>query len=621
MIVYENTKAKYLNDVRESSIEEIIHSAIQNRLGINVGQNEIRSWQNSLKEMYFILEDKDIPENSRVAIEYRIPQTSKRLDFVITGENEKKQEEVIIVELKQWDKVERTEKDAIVKTRFQQGESEHEHPSYQAWSYAMLLKNFNETVYTENIQISPCAYLHNYTRDGVIDNNFYTDYINKAPIFLKNEKDTFKHFIKTRIRYADQKHTLKRIEYGKIKPSKSLADSLKSMLKGNQEFIMIDDQKLVYETALELSKKANIGNKKVLIVQGGPGTGKSVVAINLLVELTRRGQVTKYVTKNSAPRTVYESMLTGDFKKSQISELFSGSGSFTETHSNYYDALIVDEAHRLNRKSGMFKNKGENQIKEIINSSRLSIFFIDEEQKVTWEDIGDIEEIQKWSKFYNAEVVKVSLSSQFRCNGSDGYIAWLDHVLQIRETANYNLLENDFEFKIIDSAQELRERINEKNKERNKARIVAGYCWNWISKKNKDTYDITIPTEPDFNMKWNLTTDGNLWILKPESVSEAGCIHTCQGLELDYVGVIVGLDLIVRDNKVITVPTSRAKTDTSLNGFKKLAETDKIKAYEKADLIIKNTYRTLMTRGMKGCYVYFTDKETQEYFKKVTSKQ
>ena len=143
---------------------------------------------------------------------------------------------------------------------------------------------------------------------------------------------------------------------------------------------------------------------------------------------------------------------------------------------------------------------------------------------------------------------------------------------------------------------------------------MAGYCWNWESKKNKSAKDISFP-EFNFGMQWNLASDGNLWIMAPESVSEIGCIHTCQGLEVDYVGVIVGDDFVIRDGKAVTNPDKRAKTDASLKGYKKELSNNPEETKNKADAIIKNTYRTLMTRGMKGCYVYFTDKETEKYFK------
>lgn len=176
------------------------------------------------------------------------------------------------------------------------------------------------------------------------------------------------------------------------------------------------------------------------------------------------------------------------------------------------------------------------------------------------------------------------------------------------------MTEGEYDFQITDSPIKLRDLIFERNKIKNKARLVAGYCWNWISRHDKALLDIRID-EYGFGMRWNLASDGNLWILAPESVNEVGCIHTCQGLELDYVGVIVGPDLVVRDGKVVTRPENRARTDSSLKGYKKAFKEDSVAAEKKADAIIKNTYRTLMTRGMKGCYVYFMDKETEEYFK------
>ncbi len=386
------------------------------------------------------------------------------------------------------------------------------------------------------------------------------------------------------------------------------------MLNGNQEFIMIDDQKVVYENALALARRSSAENKNVLIVQGGPGTGKSVVAINLLVALTKIGQITQYVSKNAAPRTVYESMLTGTMRRTEIGNLFSGSGSFIDIEKNTFDTLIVDEAQRLNGKSGMFRNLGENQIKEIINASKFSVFFVDEDQKVTWHDIGDKEEIEKWANEANSKVHTLQLSSQFRCNGSDGYIAWLDEVLQIKETANTKLDTAEFNFQIVDSPSKLRDIIFEKNKEKNKARLVAGYCWDWVSKNNTLLKDIKFP-EYNFAMKWNLASDGGLWAIAPESVNEVGCIHTCQGLELDYIGVIVGPDFVVRDEKIITDATKRSKMDSSIKGYKAGLATNPDETKKRANAIIKNTYRTLLTRGMKGCYVYFVDEETRDYFK------
>lgn len=616
MIIYQSNKEQFIKDIISNEIHEIIEAAYNFKTGHRVAKNELRSWQESMRHMGAVMDDKEIPNDAGVSIEYSIPQTSKRIDFIITGQDQANKDQVVIIELKQWESAELTDKDAIVKTRFQHGLAETSHPSYQAWSYSELLNQLNETVYTDNIHLAPCAYLHNYIEDEVIKNKFYQPYIEKAPVFLKGkkEKEKIKTFIKSFVKYGDKSNLMFRIESGKIKPSKSLADSLAKMIAGNPEFIMLDDQKLVYETAIKLAKESSVINKNVLIVQGGPGTGKSVVAVNLLVNVIQKlGLVAQYVTKNAAPRAVYEAKLTGSMRKSAISNLFTGSGSFHSLEPNIFDVLVADEAHRLNEKSGMFKNIGENQVKEIIKSSKLAIFFIDEDQKVTFSDIGSKEEIEKWANIENAKVHHMALESQFRCNGSDGYLAWLDDILGIRETANKTLDGLEYDFQVLSNPNDLKELIFNKNKINNKARIVAGYCWNWISRTDKSSFDISLPNF-DFGMQWNLDTDGSLWIQAPESVSEVGCIHTCQGLEVDYIGVIIGDDLIVRNGEVITNPKARAKTDKSISGFKKLMKTNPDLANKKADKIIRNTYRTLMTRGMKGCYVFCTDPETQTFF-------
>lgn len=614
MIVYQANKTQFISDVFSNDIENIVLNNVRRKLNRGAGAAEIKSWANSLGFMERIMRDDQIPSDCGIAIEYQIPQTGKRIDFIISGQDPDNKDSVMLIELKQWSEANLTNKDSIVETYVGGRIGEHTHPSYQAWSYATLLQGFNEVVYTENISLHPCAYLHNYVEDNVIKNEFYADYISKAPVFLKSDAHKLSEFIKKHIRYGDKSNILYRIENGRIRPSKLLADSVSKMLKGNQEFVMIDDQKVVYENAVALACKASVKKKQVLIVQGGPGTGKSVVAINLLVALTQKGLLSKYVSKNAAPRAVYESKLKGNATGTEIRNFFGGSGAFIDTKSSEFDALIIDEAHRLNKFSGLFGNLGENQIKEIIDATKFAVFFIDEDQRVTLKDIGRQEEIEKWAYRAGAELTEMSLSSQFRCNGSDGYLSWLDNTLQIKETANNLFEEIDYDFKVVDTPSELRSIIVEKNKVNNRSRIVAGYCWKWPSKKNPNAYDIEFP-EYDFRMKWNLTEEGSKWIISPDSVNQIGCIHTCQGLEVDYIGVIIGEDLVVRNGQVITDASKRASSDNSVKGYKKMLKENPVEAAHTLDLIIKNTYRTLMTRGMKGCYIYCVDQETAKYFK------
>ena len=614
MIVYQESKQTFMSHVRESKIDYIIHENFQKQLGRSTGKREIESWKNSMQYMRNVLDDTEIPNDARISIECQVPNTSKRIDFIITGQNANKNDCAVIVELKQWESATITTMDGVVQTYVGGGVRDVSHPSYQAWSYAALLEGFNEEVYQHDITLKPCAFLHNCEVPGDLVSPFYKPHLEKAPLFIKNDVVKLANFIKTYVKYGDPTNIMYRIEHGKIRPSKTIADSIAKLIDGNEEFVMIDDQKIVFEYAKNLVYASSSKKKNVLIVRGGPGTGKSVVAIQLTARLTADQKLVQYVSKNSAPRDVYASKLTGYRSKTWVNNLFKGSGAYINTPNGEFDALIIDEAHRLNEKSGMFSNLGENQIKEIIAAAKCSIFFVDEDQRVTMKDIGSRKEVEYWANKAGSTVHYLELESQFRCNGSDGYLAWLDNFLDIRQTANLNLSDLNYQFEVIDNPNELRNRIFSYNSDRNKARMVAGYCWPWKSKKDKNSMDIIIP-EHDFKMQWNLTQDGMLWIISPDSVNQVGCIHTCQGLEVDYIGVIIGADLVVRKGKWVCRPEYRASSDNSIHGLKTLMKRDPQRGKEMAELIIKNTYRTLMTRGMKGCLVYSDDQETRDWLK------
>jgi len=622
LIVYQSTKERFLEDSESQAIEDVIATAYLRSTGRYASTGEFRAWQQSLMRMSEVLRDEEIPGTMGVGVEFGIPQTSKRIDFILSGESERREPRVVIIELKQWSGSRVSDKDGLVfANRGGYAEREGPHPCYQAWSYAALLQGFNEAVYEGDIGLKPCAYLHNYQRDGVIDSPSYSAYIEKAPLFLRghSERQKLREFIKQNVKHGDNGELLFKIDQGRIRPSKMLADSLVEMLKGNREFVLIDDQKVVYEECIAKAVKASDAGKQVVIVKGGPGTGKSVVAINLLVEITKRGLLTKYVSKNAAPRAVYEQKLRRHRRRAEISAMFGGPWPFVATPPNTFDALIVDEAHRLNQKSGLYGNLGENQIKELISAARCTTFFVDDDQIVTLSDIGHSREIETCAKELGTEISHLELASQFRCAGSDGYLAWLDDTLEIRPTANQEFDHGSFDFRVVDSPSDLYDVIASKNRTNNKSRIVAGYCWDWKSKRNPAAFDIEFP-EFGFHRQWNLASDSSLWITAPDSIEQIGCIHTCQGLEMDYVGVIIGPDLVVRDGQVATNPSGRSKMDRSIRGWKKLMRQEPEGTRERLDRIIRNTYRTLMTRGMKGCYVFCTDEALRTYLKRRSSR-
>jgi len=616
MLIYSKTKQDFMEDMDNDVLVETLIETLREKMHRNTPRSEVASWENSLGYMYKVL-NTDIPGDCGVAIEYNVPLTAKRVDFIISGYDEGGTEHADIIELKQWSEATKVSgQDAIVRTFTGGALRDVAHPSYQAWSYAQLISDYNSSVQDRSIVLHPCAFAHNYLIDGscALADPAYQEYLDRAPLFGKHDVSKLRSFIKKELKRGDRGAVLEHIEHGKLRPSKSLQDSLKGMLKGNEEFVLIDTQKVFYEKALMLAREARQNNKKVVyIVEGGPGTGKSVIAINLLAQLTLEGQVAAYVSKNSAPRNVYSTELKGTRSKKSIDALFKGSGTFYEVDTNVYDTLIVDEAHRLNEKSGLFGNLGENQIKEIINAARCSIFFIDESQRVTLKDIGSVEEIEKQASLQHASVYRDELDSQFRCNGSDGYLAWIDNTLGIRETANWNLEGIDYDIEVLDSPQELERAIRIRNRERNKARLVAGYCWGWDTKtrSNSSVHDIEIG---DWSISWNLDST-QTFAIDEGSVNECGCIHTVQGLEFDYVGVIIGPDMRFENGRVVTDASAHPKTDNALKGIKTMAKKDPERAYRVADQLIKNTYRTLMTRGMKGCYVYCVDEPLREYLR------
>lgn len=607
MIAYNETFDKFKHHIENNMIVDVILS----KLGQKVGESETRAFKNSLGEMYKVLNASKVPNDSRIGIEYRIPITTRRIDFMISGSDGLK-DNIVIVELKQWDRVEKSDTPNVVLL----GNRPQAHPSWQAYSYAATISHFNEAVEKEGIQITPSAFLHNYKVDYIDDliNSTYDEAINLAPIFIETDYEKLRRFIEKYIKYPSKKDLLYVIENGKIKPSKMLVEALGSMLNNNEEFVLIDEQKVVSESLYKIATKfQGVQDKKqVIIVEGGAGTGKSVIAIDLLGKLiTRKAYTAFYVAKSSYIKENYFKMLTRDVPRyGYLKTLFKGSGNFMKSKTNEFNCLIVDEAHRLTeRTKRSFMYYGENQIKEIINAAKVSIFFIDSKQSIDIKDFGTIEEIKKWALFHDAEVHsgdELQLRAQFRCNGSDEYLAWVDSIVYNEDFEKSNE-KIEYDIKVFDNILDLKEAIKEKNIN-NKARLISGDVFPWLSRTNKDAIDIVIN---GFSAQWNRT---KAFATDPNAIDEVGSIHTTQGMEFEYVGVIIGDDFLYRNGKIITDYT---RHPDGANEFKRPHQKRvKIEDLDIIDQLIRNTYRVLLSRGQKGCYIYCLDKELEIYLKK-----
>lgn len=613
MILYKSSALEFRNLVDDNKIVPAIEEVYSRKLGRRAPEGEKRAWNNSMRFMETAVRKSRLPDDCGILIEYNIPSTSKRIDFIVSGHDEQDNSNFIIIELKQWSDARATSKEDLVVAYVGSRNREVAHPSYQAFSYKKYLTDMNEAIYSGNVNPFSCAYLHNYHKkqsDPLLYAQ-YMDIVKDTPVFFSDDTEKLENFINRYVGKGNGLGILYQIESGKIKPSKKFIEYISDVFDGNDVYTLIDEQKVAYSNIIKCATDAS--QKTTLIVNGGPGTGKSVVAMNAFVALLRKGLNIKFVAPNASFRTCMVDMLGKPKKNSKrrLSILFSGSASYVNAYHDEFDALICDEAHRLKRK-GAYMYSGESQVEDIIKASKVNIFFIDDNQRIRPDDEGTVQKIYDVAKKYNSKIYNIGLKAQFRCSGAEGFLNWVDYTLQIADTANFDGWNREaFEFEIYDNPNSLYKKIREKVQEGYKARMLAGFAWPWTAERDGNTNaqipDVEI-SEYNFKMPWNSRSNQYTWAADDEKQNQIGCIHTSQGLEFDYVGVIIGNDLRY-DPKTMRIYASFEDYYDS-SGKKGLSN----KPDELARLI-KNIYRVLLSRGMKGCFVFCRDKNLQEYIK------
>lgn len=608
MIIYSNTNLAFRQDVESNHIADIIEERFVEKIGHRESPGEKTAWRNSMQYMERVLRNSQIGEDCGVLIEYTIPNTSKRVDFIVTGRNEKQEKNYVLIELKQWESAETTDVPELVHTFVGGGFRDVLHPSFQAENYSRMMGLMNEGIYDNHIDGHPCVYLHNYAKkdpEPLLDPR-YEEGTRKAPVYFLDDYRRLQEYLKKMVGAGNGMDILYEIEHGRIRPSMALVDCVDSLYAGNDEFILLDEQVVAFNTICK--ELETISGKKTIIVKGGPGTGKSVISFKVLHKMIDRRLNARFIAPNEAFREVMVKKLVASKvdKTANIKPLFGGSGTFYNVPLNAYDVLVVDEAHRLKGK-GAFMYRGENQIRDIIHASWLNVFFIDDTQKVVPADIGSVSEIRKAAEAENSEVVEMELTAQFRCSGAEGFVNWVTHTLQIEDTANFEGWDRqEYEFRIFDDPNEMYELIRQKNAEtHNNARMVAGFAWDWSEDKNAAVDDVKIP-EKNFSMPWNARNQRALFAVKEDSVDQIGCIHTVQGLEFDYVGVIIGNDLKYDpDTHELYADFEEYKDASGKRGLK--GQRERLTQY------VKQIYKVLLSRGKRGCYVYCRDENLRRY--------
>ncbi|MBP6872714.1 MAG: DUF2075 domain-containing protein [Bacteroidales bacterium] len=617
MRLYAGSSTQFIQDTVLNQIAEKLKSAFFQHFRHNPSLSEINSWRNSLRAIAQVFEYSGLTDHG-ILLEYQLPMTSKRLDCMICGKDTNNRENAIIIELKQWDNC--LESDAPNEVMAFVGGARRDvlHPSVQVGQYKMYLEDTHTAFYENDaVNLFACSYLHNYqyNNQDVIFAPKFTSILSEVPLFTGDNVDELSNYLIDKLDQGNGLDILARIEQSKYRPSKKLMDHVGSVIKGKPEYILLDEQLIVYDRVLLTAKSGfHDKQKSVVLIKGGPGTGKSVIAINLMADLLLKNYNAQYATGSRAfTETLREAI------GRRGAPQFRYFNSYTEAELNAVDVLICDEAHRIRKTSNNFytpvaKKADTAQIEEIIKAAKVSVFFIDDDQVVRPDEIGSSDYIKHWAQQFNCKLFEYELETQFRCAGSDAFINWINNTLGIHRTANviWNHDEN-FEFKIFSTPEELEEAINQKLQERHTARMTAGFCWPWSDPRPDGTLveDVQVGYyKKPWNAKPNATRlapgipKAPLWAYAPGGKEQIGCIYTAQGFEFDFVGVIVGMDL-------------RYNFDNGAwEAFKEHSFDSPVRRSQDRFLeLVKNTYRVLFSRGMKGCYVYFMDKDTERFFR------
>ena len=617
MRLYSGTTKSLIDDSTCNRIATKLKDAFFTEFRYQPSVGEVSSWNNSLRAVSQVFQAASLLDHG-VLLELQLPLTSKRLDCLVTGYDGAKSPNAVIIELKQWSGCKGASGKNEVATFVGGNVRDVLHPAVQVGQYMTYLTDCHTAFQgKDGITAHACSYLHNYDpiKDDPLFLPQFADQIARFPVFTADHVPDLTTFLDKRIHQGDGGAVAAKVEQSKYRPSKKLLDHIGKLIKGKPEYILLDEQLVVYDKVMEAATEGAKAKRKVaIIVRGGPGTGKSVIAMNLLGDLSEAGLNAHYVTGSRAfTSTVRE--IVGSRAAAQVRYF----NSYMGADINMIDVMIADEAHRIretsnNRFTPKVKQSRLPQIQELLKASRTSVFFIDDNQIVRPGEVGATGYIRAEAEKLHCEVREFELAAQFRCAGSDAFVSWINNTLGIERTPHVMWNQADeFDFRILPTPQALEDSIRAKLREKSTARLTAGFCWPWSKPKSDGTLvdDVVIG---DYARPWNARSDSgslaagipkeSLWAYEEGGINQIGCIYSAQGFEFDYVGVIFGPDFIYVPEGAYWKGDQTKSCDTIVK-----------RSGDRFVQMVKNTYRVLLTRGMKGCYVHFMDRNTEHFFR------
>jgi len=599
----------------DSAVEQMMSKMLATT-GRRPSDGEQRSWRASLPVLVNDLVDAGL-SNVEVLVEYQLPLTSKRADVVLAGVHPRTGEPTyVVVELKQWSDAQSFEGDPKLVHVPAYGSHPALHPLEQVSGYRQYMLDFLPALQNREDAIQGIAYLHNATRMGAED-LFELGQSERLRLFTGDRRADLHNYLRSvlsaevsGVNAADQLMSFA------VAPSRQLLAVAADEVQNREQFVLLAEQKLAYELVLHEVEKARRGDHKcVVVVSGGPGSGKSVIALSLMGELARQGRSVLHATGS---RSFTQTLRTVAGRGStRVKAMFKYFNQFMEAEPNSLDVLILDEAHRLretsvNRYTKAHLRQGRPQIDELIAAARVPVFLLDQYQVVRPGEMGSVEEITAWAANLGFEVRTIQLDDQFRCGGSEAFIHWVERLLGLEAGGPIAWAGDDhFVLETVTSLEIMSRRLESVRDQGFGARITAGYCWQW-SDPRADGSLVDDVVVGDWSRPWNLKGEravggappSALWATDPAGFGQVGCVYTAQGFEYDWNGVILGPDLVWRSDRWVTV--RGANRDPDFRSLKAVPD-------EEFDALVRNVYKVLLTRGMLGTLIYSVDDETQEF--------
>jgi DUF2075 family protein len=617
MHLYANSSVDFIADATRNLIAVKLRERFEERFRYRPPESEVRSWQNSLSRMATVLRDADLLDHG-VVVELQLPLSSKRLDCMITGHDGSRKQSAVIVELKQWDRVAASPIDECVETYVGGGVRDVLHPSEQAGSYLRYLLDTHTAFADGAIRLEACAWLHNMARADaqVLFEPQFAQLVQLTPSYTGDQTGNLESYLVAGLEGGDGLGVMETVLEGQYRPSKRLLDHVSKMIEAKPEYVLLDEQKVVFNDILRQVRVSRMNSQRtVFLIRGGPGTGKSVIAVNLVGQLAHMGYTVNHATGSKA---FTETLRTAVGRRAGA--VFSYYRNYANAEPDGLDVLILDEAHRVretsdNRFTKQASKSGKPQVEELIAAAKTTVFFIDDLQVVRPGEVGSSQLIREAAARADARLIEHELETQFRCGGSDHYVSWVSNLLDLERTPDVMWTPGvEFEFDVVDSPEELEALIRTRDDETHAARLTAGFCWPWSNPLPDGTLvnDVKIGS---WTMPWNAKPDAgrlapgipksNNWATEAGGINQVGCVYTAQGFEFQHVGVIVGRDLVWRPRQGWVGQPEYSKDNV-------VARRQRSAEYSFTDLV-KHTYRVLLTRGLRGCYVYFEDEPTRDF--------